>query len=248
MVDSYLKWLRQGLSVEEINSACELTTPFLDHHNDHLQIYAEKKGDRILLSDDGYILADLEASGMEFSTDKRKQVLATILRGFGVHIDDSNRITTEASKSTIGKRIHSLLQAMIAVNDTFFLSQPRITSFFWEDVRDYLAKNEVRFSPRVKLAGRSGYDHAIDFLIPASKKEPERLIQAINNPTKNTIGQYLFVLSDTVEARAEGSKAIAMLNDDVNSVSGDIVEALEAYNVAPVFWSEREKYVGLFLN
>jgi len=248
MVDSYLRWLRQGLSVEGINGACELTTPFLDHHNDHLQIYAEKKGDRILLSDDGYILADLEATGMEFTTDKRHQVLTTILNGFGVHIDNSKRITIEASNSNIGKRIHSLLQAMIAVNDTFVLAQPRIASFFWEDVRDYLSNNEVRFSPRVKLAGKSGYDHAIDFLIPASKREPERLVQAINNPTKNTIGQYLFVLSDTVEARAEGSKAIAMLNDYSNSVSGDVIEALEAYSVTPVFWSERERNVDLFLN
>lgn len=248
IVDAYLNWLRNGLSVDQINGACELTTPFLDRHNDHLQIYVENKGDKLLLSDDGYILSDLEASGMEFNTDKRKQVLSTILNGFGVKIDGKNRLINEASNTTIGKKIHSLLQAMIAVNDTFVLSQPRVASFFWEDVRDFLKVKEVRFSPRVKLAGKSGYDHAIDFLIPASNKEPERLVQAINNPSKNTIGQYLFVLSDTVEARSEGSKAIAMLNDSLGSVSGDVVEALEAYSVKPVFWSERNSNLEIFLN
>lgn len=236
------------MRVDSINGACELTTPFLDQHNDHLQIYAEKHGNRILLSDDGYVLADLEASGMEFNTPKREQVLATILNGFGIHLDKSKRLYTEASESTVGRRLHSLLQAMIAVNDTFVLSQPRVASFFWEDVRDFLKENDVRFSPRVKLAGKSGYDHAIDFLIPASSREPERLVQAINNPTKNTIGNYLFALSDTVEARDDGSMAIAVMNDVTNSVSGDVIEALEAYEVVPAFWSQRSQYVELFKN
>jgi len=40
LIDSYVDWLRQGLSVEEVDGACELTTPFLGRHDDHLQVYA----------------------------------------------------------------------------------------------------------------------------------------------------------------------------------------------------------------
>lgn len=245
MVDSYLSWLRAGLSTSTLNGACELTTPFLDRHNDHLQIYAQWSGDRIVLSDDGYIIADLEASGMEFNTPKRDQSLTSVLNGFGVRLDNARRIMVDAVPSNLGQRMHSLLQAMIAVNDTFVLAQPRVASFFWEDVRDYLAQNEIRFSPRIKLSGRSGYDHAIDFLVPASPTHPERLVQAINNPSKNTIGNYLFTLSDTVEARGDGSIAVAVLNDETQSVSGDVVEALDAYSVVPVLWSEKGKHVGM---
>lgn len=248
LVESYISWLREGLSVDAVNGACELTTPFLDHHNDHLQIYAEPKGERIVLSDDGYILADLESVGMEFNTEKRKQVLTTILNGFGVHLDKKHRLSVDATKDSVGKKLHSLLQAMIAVNDTFVLAQPRIASFFWEDVREYLEEHDVRFSPRVKLAGKSGYDHAIDFLIPASRQYPERLVQAINNPSKNTIGNYLFALSDTVDARSEGSKAIAILNDYESKVNGDVIEALEAYSVTPAIWSSRSDYLELLRN
>lgn len=248
LVESYIAWLREGLSVETVNGACELTTPFLDHHNDHLQIYAESKGEKIVLSDDGYILADLESVGMEFTTEKRREVLTTILNGFGVHLDRQHRLSVDATKGTVGKKLHSLLQAMIAVNDTFVLAQPRIASFFWEDVREYLEENEVRFSPRVKLAGKSGYDHAIDFLIPASRQYPERLVQAINNPSKNTIASYLFTLSDTVDARSEGSRAIAVLNDIDSNISRDVVEALEAYSVMPAVWSKRSDYLELLRN
>jgi hypothetical protein len=87
LIDSYLAWLREGLSVAHLGQSCELTTPFLDRHNDHLQIYASNENGKIILSDDGYILSDLRASGLEMITPKRKAVLQSILNGFGVKTD-----------------------------------------------------------------------------------------------------------------------------------------------------------------
>lgn len=72
LVDAYVEWLRRGLSVEGLDGACELTTPFLDRHNDHLQVYAVRRNGKIVLSDDGYILSDLRASGLELITPKRE--------------------------------------------------------------------------------------------------------------------------------------------------------------------------------
>ena len=242
LVEEYITWLRQGLEVEPVNGACELTTPFLDRHNDHLQIYAQRVGDQIVLSDDGYILSDLEASGLEFTTPKRKEILRTILNGLGVQ-EDSGRLVIEASERTLGQRTHSLLQAMISVNDMFVMAQPRVASIFWEDVQSFFELSDVRFSPRVKLAGRSGFDHAIDFLIPASRAQPERIVQAINSPSRNTIGSYLFTLSDTRGARSDASRAYAFLNDGDRSVPGDVVEALAAYDVVAAPWSRRGEFV-----
>ena len=91
LIEDYISWLRRGLEVESVNGACELTTPFMDRHNDHLQVYAQRVGDRILLSDDGYILADLEGSGLQLSTPKRKEVLQTILNGSGVQERDGSQ-------------------------------------------------------------------------------------------------------------------------------------------------------------
>src|SRR5215510_7633738 len=89
LIDSYVDWLRRGLSVALVEDSCELTTPFLDRHNDHLQIYATRENGKIILSDDGYVLADLEASGLELVTPKRKAVLDSLLNGFGVRSDGS---------------------------------------------------------------------------------------------------------------------------------------------------------------
>ena len=241
LIEEYVSWLRRGLEVEPINGACELTTPFLDRHNDHLQIYAQRLGDRIIVSDDGYILADLEGSGLDINTPKRKEVLRTILNGVGVQEQDG-RLVVEASERTLGQRTHALIQAMLSVNDMFVMAQARVSSFFWEDVKGFLDLHDVRFSARVKLSGRSGFDHGIDFLIPASRNQPERIVQAINAPSKNNITAYLFTLNDTRQARDQESRAYAFLNDSEREVPGEVGEALHAYEVVPAPWSARDAF------
>lgn len=244
LINSYVSWLKAGLSAECLDTACELTTPFLDRHNDHIQVYAEPRGDEIVLSDDGYVLADLRTSGLEFTTEKRKAVLDATLNGYGVRLEEG-RLTTDADQRNVGQRMHGLIQAMLAVNDMFMMAQPRVAGFFWEDVRDFLESHDVRFASRIKLTGKSGFDHGIDFLIPRSKERPERIVQVINAPSKNSIGAYLFSLSDTREARPQGSEAYAALNDQGRSVGADVVDALKAYNVRPIPWTKRDEYVEL---
>jgi hypothetical protein len=244
LIDAYVGWLRQGLSVEEIGEACELTTPFLDRHNDHLQVYATRRNGNIILSDDGYILSDLRTSGLEMDTPKRKMVLDSVLKGLGVRTEN-DRLLVEASAANLGQRLHSLVQAMLAVNDMFVMAQPRVASFFFEDVRNFLDSNDIRYTQSVKLAGKSGYDHGVDFLIPKSRKRPERILEAISAPRKENIVTYLWTLNDTRAARPgeAQSEAYAFLNDQEQEVGGDIIEALTAWDVVPAKWSQRSQYV-----
>lgn len=242
IVESYVAWLRSGLKAECLESACELTTPFLDRHNDHLQVYAERRGNEIVLSDDGYTLGDLAASGLELKTDKRRAVLEATLNGFGVRAE-SGRLLVDATDRNLGQRVHALIQAMLAVDDMFMMAQSRVAGFFFDDVRAFLEENDIRYSERIKLAGKSGFDHGIDFLIPRSRTRPERVLQVINAPNKNSIGAYLFALDDTRQARAEGSEAYAALNDTSRKVSGEVIEALKAYDVGAIQWSRRDDYV-----
>ena len=241
IIASYVSWLKAGLAAECLENACELTTPFLDRHNDHIQVYAERRGDDILLSDDGYVLADLRTSGLELTTAKRKAVLDSTLNGFGVRLE-SGRIMTDADQRNLGQRLHAMIQAMLAVNDMFMMSQPRVAGFIWEDVRDFLDAHDVRYASRIKLTGKSGFDHGVDFLIPHSKLRPERIVQVINAPSKNSIGAYLFSLGDTREARAKGSEAYAALNDQSRAISSEVTDALKAYDVEPIPWSRREDF------
>ena len=85
LISEYLRWLREGLEVTELQGSCRIATPFLDRHNDEIEIHVERRNGGLLLTDDGYTLNDLAACGMSFSTGKRKAHLTAILNGFGVH-------------------------------------------------------------------------------------------------------------------------------------------------------------------
>ncbi len=247
LVQRYVDWLKRDLSVKKIEKYCELTTPFLDRHNDHIRVYADKKDGTIELSDDGYILTDLEMSGLDINSEKRKKVLQTILNGYGVKRRDKE-LVVEAGENNLGERIHMLVQAMLAINDMFVMAQPYTASFFLEDVQEYLNTNEVRYNKQVKITGKSGYNHQIDFLVPPSQKRPERMLKAINRPNKNNITSCLWTVQDVREIRDKSAEYYAFLNDQKKSVSGDLIEAIKNYQVIPAKWSNREKYVSSLAN
>lgn len=244
LVESYLTWLRAGISIETVGDLGEITTPFLDRHNDHLQIYVRRlpKG-RFELTDGGETIADLAASGLDVKQRRRRETVDVVLRGFGVR-NEQGHLIVDASASNLGQKTHALVQAMLAVNDMYVLARSRVASYFWDDVREFLDENDVRYSARLKLSGKSGYDHAVDFLIPRSKEQPERLVQAIANPSKAVVSNYLFAIADARALRSEPLAAYALLNDRAREVSTDTLEALDAYDVRPTLWSQRTEVIA----
>ena len=83
LVQQYVDWVKLNLAVQQQDGMCIITTPLLDRHHDYLQIYAERSGTEILLSDDGYTLRDLKISGLEINTDYRTEALNQAIRPFG---------------------------------------------------------------------------------------------------------------------------------------------------------------------
>jgi len=241
LVDEYLEWLRHNIKVREIDDVCEITTPFMDRHNDHLQIYMRKEDGQYVLSDDGYILTDLEMSGLDIGTENRQSILSTTIAGFGVN-KVGEELQVKAQYHNLPQRKHNLIQAMLAVNDMFVMARPYTFSFFREDVEQYLHIHDVRFIAMVSFLGKSGFTHNFDFAIPPSEKRPERLIKAINNPTRETISSLIFSWNDTREVRSEGAVAYAILNDFDKSIPVDASSALEAYRIFPMLWSNKEQY------
>lgn len=243
LVESYVAWLRRGISAELItDEIAELTTPFLDRHNDHLQIYIRRQNGRFLLSDEGETISDLVSSGVDVSQQRRRETIGSIARGFGVAASEG-RLSVEAVSANLGQRVHSLIQAMLSVNDMYVLARSRVASFFWEDVRQFLLDEDVRFTPRVKLAGKSGYDHSIDFLIPRSRSSPDRILQTVSNPTKPFVSNALFAISDSRAARDEPMTAFALLDDRDQEISPDVMDAFSAYDVRAAGWSHRAELV-----
>ncbi|HUY92221.1 MAG TPA: DUF1829 domain-containing protein [Pirellulales bacterium] len=241
LLDAHWKWLRDKTQLRQLtNQWVEITTPYLDRHNDMLQIYAKRINGGFQLTDDGYTINDLIHSGCYLDSPKRKQLLKTTLAGFGVE-DNGGRLEVHATEENFPLRKHSLIQAMLAVNDLFFLAVPVVSSLFYEDVQSWLDEHEVRYTPHVKFTGKSGYDHLFEFVIPKSRKQPERILQTINRPNRDNAEAFAFKWIDTKDVRSAESKAYAILNDQEHSISSGVFEALYNYDIHPVAWSLRDQ-------
>lgn len=242
LVESYVNWLRQKISVEQIGDVFEVTTPFLDRHNDQMQLYIRKSNGSLLLTDDGYTLRDLELSGFELSSPRRRQMAQTILRGFGVRLE-GEELVVDAKAENFPQKKHNLVQAMLAVNDLYVTAGPTVLSLFREDVERFLRTHEIRFTPAVKFTGRSGFDHYFDFVVPESRQRPERVLRAINHPNRTAITSLIFAWDDTRGIRASNSTAYAVMNDADKEISVDLTEALKQYDITPIAWSQRAQHV-----
>lgn len=238
LLDRYIAWLRDKTVLRQVKDWVEITTPYLDRHNDYLQIYARRENGGYHLTDDGYTIEDLRQSGCPLDSPKRQSLLKMTLNGFGVQLND-DRLEAHASPDNFAARKHGLVQAMLAVNDLFYLAGPMVASLFYEDVAAWLDLSEIRYTPRVKFTGKSGFDHLFDFVVPKSRRQPERVVQTINRPSRDMIESLILAWIDTREARSPDSRAYAFLNDSDQPVSASLSEALRNYDVKPVLWTER---------
>ena len=239
LLDAYLAWLKDKTQLRQVADWVEITTPYLDRNNDYLQIYARKENGSYVLTDDGQTIGDLEQTGCKLNSPKRQDLLKMTLNRFGVQLLEQ-RLEVHASPDNFALRKHNLVQAMLADNDMFYLSVPMVASLFYEDVVAWLDLHDIRYTPKVKFTGKTGYDHLFDFVIPKSRRQPERIIQTINRPNRDTAQAVAFSWIDTKEVRPPDSKAYAFLNDLENPVSTTVLDALRNYDVMPVMWSKRD--------
>jgi len=245
LVDNYVNWLKERISIKTIKGICEITTPFLDRHNDLIQIYLKKTDNGFILTDDGYTISDLKQSGCDFTTEKRRHSLSIILNSYGVR-QSGEELIIETKPENFPQKKHNFIQALLAVNDLFVLAAPIVASVFKEDVERYLRLKEIRFTPSVTFVGKSGFNHYFDFVIPSSKIKPERILKMINKPTKQSIVPLIFSWTDTKEVRENNSELFAVLNDVEKNVGKDQID--DQYGIKDFLWSNKEEYIEDLIN
>lgn len=239
LLDEYTAWLRTKTNLRQIEDWVEITTPYLDRHNDYLQIYVKREDNGFILTDDGFVLSDLKSSGCNIESDNRQALLTLTLNGFGVHLS-GDALEVSSSIKDFALKKHNLVQAMLAVNDLFFLASPFVSSLFLEDVMEWLDASDIRYITNAKFSGTSGYDHRFDFVIPQSKSQPERMLRSINRPNRDRAQSVAFAWIDTKDTRPSDSRAYAFLNDVDHTIPSNSISAMKSYGVRPVPWSERE--------
>lgn len=243
LIKSYIEWLNKKITFRQIGEWFEITTPYLNHHNDYIQLFAKKDERKILLSDDGITIDELEMAGVTIDrSEKRKSELSIILNNFGIKRESNNELILSCNETNFPESKHRFIQALLSVYDMYLLSEAKVESFFFDDVCKYFDAHDVRYTPNVQFTGKSNFSHHFDFSIPKSKNSLERLIKLLNTPRKDLALSQIFTFEDTQLNRPE-STGIVIINDSTQNVSDDLIGAFEQYDITPIKWSEKENYL-----
>ncbi len=238
LTEEYHNWVSESTTLREIENCVEITTPFLDRHNDMMQIFATVSGDEITLSDYGYTIEDLEFCGINVNTSNRSKLIEQNLNGFGVK-RNGNDLVTRATAQDFALRMHNLVQAMIAIDDLYYLATPSRVSRFDADLVTWLNDSGISFDTK-KFKGKTGYNVDYKYVIPQSSKMPERMLLTIDNPDRNAVEQVAFRWLDIRDDRPSDARLYPILNDAHCISVMKEMDALRSHEISPIPWSERE--------
>ena len=121
-IDKQTDWIKNNSFNRKFankKEVLEITTPFLDIHNDYIQLYIISKNNKIIISDDGFTYADLIMSGIIINSLYTKQILENILQNYGVILGKNNELFITAQFNNLIENEHKLIQSIISINNLF---------------------------------------------------------------------------------------------------------------------------------
>ena len=240
-IKEYINWIKNNSAQRFINGYTEVTTPFLDSHNDAIQFYVKREGESFVFTDDGYTFADIEMNGLNLKTKKRKELVSYLADSLNVSVENGAIIAKATSSTLVAQTEHFMIQAMLKFSDLFYLVSPQIKGFFLDEVKSFFDENDIRCTASVMFSGRSGLPQRFDFVVPASKTRPERMITTLNQPTRQNVQSAIFSWTDVRESRKD-SLSYLILNHG-NKKNEALSDAANQYGMKPFWWEERDKYI-----
>jgi hypothetical protein len=245
LMNDYYQFIKEKTIITSSNQSdwVEISTPFLGLFNDTVDIYAQKIGSTILLSDDGNTLRNLELSGMEINrSTKRQEILNSILLNYGVKINNNSEFITEATEKDFPQKKLNLISAIVEASEMCNLARHTTTAAFKEEVKTYLDKHEFIYTPHFIYKGNTGLEFSFDFQIAYRKSEI--VIKSFNSITKTNLSSFLFTWKDIKEIREKMIEkeviGLAIINNVDTNISQEYIDALNTYGAQHILWTERE--------
>lgn len=243
LIGNYYNFLKQKTAVitETGSNWVVISTPFIGLFNDTLEIYIKKENNKILLSDDGVTLKNLELVGSVISrSPRRKDLLERILLTYGIQLHN-DELLVEANESNFAQKKHNLISAISEINDMYMLAKHTVASVFKEDVRGFLDEQKIIYTPQFISKGSTGLEFTFDFQI--AYRNTEIVLKSFNSLNKINIPNFLFSWGDIKDVREKitGKKVVglAIINDDEKEIQEEYLTALQSKNADYILWSKR---------
>ena len=123
LVNNYYIWLKNKTNIILPNGSdwAVIDTPFIGQFNDAIELFAKKEEDRIILSDDGITLQNLQLSGVSLSrSNKRKELLDYILLNYGINLNNEELIVEANENNFPQKKQFEQNQQFLHTNHHFY--------------------------------------------------------------------------------------------------------------------------------
>lgn len=129
-----------AMDVSPVPIGYAISTGFLLPDGDHLSFYLIPDGTgRFRLEDDGTILPNAVASGLDLKSPVRESLLRGLLADEGAHYDADLAIRTDfVSEQEVGPAAVRFISALIRTRDLALLSRENVAASFADDVREQL--------------------------------------------------------------------------------------------------------------
>lgn len=245
LIEEYYKWLRNKaeFNISQETGWVQMSTPFLGLFNDNIEIYAKRTNGKILLSDDGLTLNNLDLVGAAINrSQKRHDILDKILLNYGITLSN-DELQVESSEKDFPQKKHNLISAISEINDMFMLAKNTVTSVFKEDVQSYLEDQNVIYTPEFIARGSTGLEFTFDFHI--AHRKHEIVLKAFNTISTFNLSHFLFAWQDIKEVRGKITgkeiSGLAIINDAEKPVKTEFSDAIKSKNAGLILWSDRFK-------
>jgi len=245
-IKEYYNWLREKTIVtqDERTGWSVISTPFLGLFNDSIEIYAKLENGKLILSDDGMTLANLELAGAPvLRSPKRKEWLEMIFLNYGITLNENNELQVIGTEKDFNQKKHNLICAISEVSDMAMMAKHTVSSLFKEDVKAYLDEQNIIYTPQFIAKGSTGIEFTFDFQIAGRKKE--LVIKSFNSLNKINVPNFLFGWEDIKTAREKVSgkelNGLAIVNNVDKEIKQEYLDALESKGAGYILWGQRHQ-------
>lgn len=241
-LDGYLAFLKEKSSEIRISeNVSKISLPFLDSLNDCTEIYIINENDKYIITDDGETLTNLKFNGVEINSPSRQRIFEQILFNYGVKLNNNNSLYIEAIIDNLYLKKHMFLQCIAKINDMYVLSRNNVQNIFIEDVKNFLEKNKIPNVPDYKIIGKSGLTSNYDFVIPKSDNKPMTLLRVVNKIDRDKVKSIVFDWTDSISAVQDQRQLFVVYNDTEIQTREENVNALKAYGVECIAWTQNQQ-------
>ena len=213
----YSDWLFQNTTTREINNAVEITLPYPDRNNDYIQVYLkELNGGKLLLTDAGYTITDLQTAGFTLDSERRQILLQEAVKGNGITHTKTNELQTITTEEDFPQKLNDLIDTMQKVDDLSNLAVSNVSRIFTEDIKTWLKEKKVRYASNVDIRGKNGVIFNFKLLLPAGENAPERFVEPYNSIDLRKVQAIAYKWSQ-IKYMREGAAKMYVLYDKLTS-------------------------------